>query len=55
MKSGALTLLPADEARRVIAKTPPVGHERVPIAAAAGRVLAAAFARRPICPASGAR
>ena len=43
MKSGALTLLAADEARRILAETPPVGHERVPLAAAAGRVLAAAF------------
>jgi molybdopterin molybdotransferase len=43
MKSGALTLLPADEARRILAETPPVGHERVPLAASAGRVLAAAF------------
>ena len=43
MPSGALTLLPADEARRILAETPPVGHERVPLAASAGRVLAAPF------------
>jgi molybdopterin molybdotransferase len=43
MKSGPLTLLPADEARRILAETPPVGHERVPVASAAGRVLATRF------------
>ena len=41
--STPLTLIPADEARRVLADTPPVGKERVPIAAALGRVLAEAF------------
>jgi molybdopterin molybdotransferase len=40
----ALTLIPADEARRILADTPPVATERVPLAAARGRVLAAAFA-----------
>jgi molybdopterin molybdotransferase len=39
-----LKLLPAAEARRILAETPPVGVERVPLAVAAGRVLAAAFA-----------
>ena len=43
MRSGALTLLAADEARRILAETPPVGHERVPLAASSGRVLAAPF------------
>jgi molybdopterin molybdotransferase len=42
-KSDALTLIPADEARRLLAETPPVGGERVPLAAAAGRVLAEPF------------
>jgi molybdopterin molybdotransferase len=40
----SLTLIPADEARRILADTPPVGNERVPVAAAVGRVLAGAFA-----------
>jgi molybdopterin molybdotransferase len=40
----ALTLIPADEARRILAETPAVGTERVALAAAGGRVLAAAFA-----------
>jgi molybdopterin molybdotransferase len=40
----SLTLIQADEARRILADTPPVGRERVPIGAALGRVLAAAFA-----------
>ncbi len=39
-----LKLLPPDEARRILAETPPVGTERVPLAAAAGRVLATPFA-----------
>jgi molybdopterin molybdotransferase len=43
MSARWLTLIPADEARRILAETPPVGHERVPLAAAAGRVLAHAF------------
>lgn len=39
-----LKLLPADDARRILAETPAVGAERVPLTAAAGRVLAAPFA-----------
>ena len=39
----SLTLIPADEARRILADTPPVGRERVGIGAALGRVLAAPF------------
>ncbi len=39
-----LTLIPADEAREILAETPPVGHEHVPLTAALGRVLAHAFA-----------
>jgi molybdopterin molybdotransferase len=39
-----LTLIPADEARQILAETPPVGHEHVPLTAAEGRVLAHAFA-----------
>jgi molybdopterin molybdotransferase len=35
-----LKLIPADEARRILAETPPVGTERVPLSEAAGRVLA---------------
>jgi molybdopterin molybdotransferase len=35
-----LKLIPADEARRILAQTPSVGTERVPLSAAAGRVLA---------------
>jgi molybdopterin molybdotransferase len=35
-----LKLLAADEARRILAETPAVGTERVPLTAAAGRVLA---------------
>src|SRR5882672_7757164 len=35
-----LHLIPAEEARRILAETPPVGTERVPLAEAAGRVLA---------------
>jgi molybdopterin molybdotransferase len=35
-----LTLIPADEARRILAETPPVGTERVYLSTAAGRVLA---------------
>ncbi|HVT08039.1 MAG TPA: gephyrin-like molybdotransferase Glp [Polyangia bacterium] len=38
-----LKLLPADEARRILNDTRPIGTERVPLADAAGRVLAAAF------------
>jgi molybdopterin molybdotransferase len=38
-----LTLIPADEARAILAETPPVGHERVPLAAALGRVLGHPF------------
>src|SRR5215813_10572907 len=41
---GPLTLIPADEARRILLETPPVGVERVELAAAGGRVLADAFA-----------
>jgi molybdopterin molybdotransferase len=40
----SLTLIQADDARRILADTPPVGREHVPIAAALGRVLAAGFA-----------
>jgi molybdopterin molybdotransferase len=43
MKPVGLTLIPADEARRILAETPAVGRERVPVTAAGGRVLAAAF------------
>jgi len=39
----ALTLIPADDARRILADTPPVGNERVTIGDALGRVLAAPF------------
>jgi molybdopterin molybdotransferase len=39
-----LKLVPADEARRILADTRPVGTEAVPLSAAAGRVLAAPFA-----------
>jgi len=42
--STSLTLIPADEARRILADTPPVGRERVAIGAALGRVLAEPFA-----------
>jgi molybdopterin molybdotransferase len=35
-----LKLIPAAEARRILLETPPVGTERVPLAAAGGRVLA---------------
>ena len=38
-----LTLIPADEARRILAETPPVDGERVPLAVAAGRVLVHPF------------
>jgi molybdopterin molybdotransferase len=38
-----LTLIPADEARRILFETPPVGTERVPLREAGGRVLAAAL------------
>jgi len=40
----SLTLIPADEARRILGDTPPVGKERVALGAALGRVLAEAFA-----------
>ncbi|HSS37420.1 MAG TPA: gephyrin-like molybdotransferase Glp [Polyangia bacterium] len=40
----SLTLLPADEARRILADTRAVGTERMPLADAAGRVLAGPFA-----------
>ena len=39
-----LTLIPADEARRILLETPPVGTEVVPLREAGGRVLAAPFA-----------
>ena len=39
-----LTLIPAAEAREILGETPPVGHERVALTAAEGRVLAHAFA-----------
>ena len=39
-----LTLIPAAEAREILAETPAVGHERVPLTAAEGRVLAHPFA-----------
>jgi molybdopterin molybdotransferase len=42
--STPLTLIPADQARRILADTPPVGKERVAIGAALGRVLAEPFA-----------
>lgn len=40
----SLTLIPADDARRILADTPPVGKERVALADAVGRVLAEPFA-----------
>ena len=43
MSARWLTLIPADEARRILAETAPVGQERVPLAAAEGRVLAHSF------------
>src|SRR5580765_7142752 len=43
-KAAALTLIPADEARRILADTPPVGRHRVALADAVGRVLAEPFA-----------
>ena len=39
-----LTLIPAAEAREILGETPPVGHERLALTAAEGRVLAHAFA-----------
>jgi molybdopterin molybdotransferase len=39
-----LNLIPADEARRILLETPPVGSERVALADAGGRVLAEAVA-----------
>ena len=51
----SLTLIPADEARRILAETPPVGRERVALGAALGRVLARGRSRRrPISRASAA-
>jgi molybdopterin molybdotransferase len=38
-----LTLIPADEARRILFETPPVGTERVKLREAGGRVLAEAL------------
>jgi molybdopterin molybdotransferase len=38
-----LTLIPADEARRILFETPPVGTERVKLREAGGRVLASAL------------
>ncbi|HEY4393189.1 MAG TPA: gephyrin-like molybdotransferase Glp [Polyangia bacterium] len=43
MSARWLTLIPAEEARRILAETPPVGTERVPLVAAEGRVLAHPF------------
>ena len=43
MSARWLTLIPADEARRILAETPPVGLERVPLALAEGRVLVHPF------------
>jgi molybdopterin molybdotransferase len=40
---GGLTLIPADEARRILFATSPVGTEVVPLREAGGRVLAAAL------------
>ena len=42
-KPASLTLIPPDDARRILADTPPVGRERVALGAAVGRVLAQAF------------
>jgi molybdopterin molybdotransferase len=50
--SGALTLIPADDARRILLDTPPVGTERVPLAEAGGRVLAAALSAPENLPAA---
>src|SRR6266478_5253911 len=36
-----LKLIPADEARRILFETPPVGTERLPLRETGGRVLAA--------------
>jgi molybdopterin molybdotransferase len=41
--SDRLRLISADEARRILAETPPVAAETVPLAGAFGRVLSAAF------------
>jgi molybdopterin molybdotransferase len=43
-KGTALTLIPADQARRILLDTPPVGKQRVALADAVGRVLAESFA-----------
>jgi molybdopterin molybdotransferase len=40
---GPLTLIPADDARRILFETPPVGTELVPLSEAGGRVMAAAL------------
>ena len=44
MATPRLDLIPADEARRILLQTPPVGTEVVPLRVAGGRVLAAPFA-----------
>ena len=44
MRTDWLTLIPADEARRILADTPPVTTERIALDEAAGRVLARPFA-----------
>jgi molybdopterin molybdotransferase len=41
--SRSLTLIPAEEARRIMLQTPPVGAEIIPLREAGGRVLAAPF------------
>jgi molybdopterin molybdotransferase len=41
--TNGLTLIPADEARRILFETPPVGTERVKLRDAGGRVLASAL------------
>ena len=46
-----LTLIAADEARRILMETPPVGVERVPLAKAGGRVLATALSATEDLPA----
>jgi len=42
--STSLTLIPPDEARRILGDTPPVGKERIDVSEALGRVLAEPFA-----------
>jgi molybdopterin molybdotransferase len=44
MTPAPLKLVPAEEARRILFQTPPVGTEEVPLGEAGGRVLAAPFA-----------